>query len=1059
MNEAMDYLYPVAPKTDFAALEQAVQAFWEREGIFDQSIARRPIHNSYVFYDGPPFATGLPHYGHILTGVIKDLIPRFQAMCGRRVERRFGWDCHGVPAEFATEEELGLNGKADIERLGMAAFNESCRRVVLRYTQEWERIMTRIGRWVDFQNDYKTMDASFMESVWWVFRRLWDEKLIYRDYKVVHYSWRLSTSYSNFEATLDDAYRDREDPAVVAKFELEDEDCHVLAWTTTPWTLPSNMALAVGPEITYCQVARKENGRATRYILSKELVNEWFPRGTYEMLAEFPGSALVGRRYRPLMPYFGHLREEGAFRIIGADLVDTGEGPGVVHLAPAFGEDDFFAARTNGIPLVNPVDDMGRFTGEISHFEGMNIFEANPAIIARLDAENKLLTHYTITHPYPHDWRTDTPLIYRAVPSWYVNVTSLKERMLANNRQINWVPAYIGDGAFHNWLDNARDWAISRSRYWGTPIPVWICERCEQIVVVGSIAELKALSTEPFSGAAEITDLHRHKIDQITIPCSRCEGRMHRIPEVLDCWFESGSMPYGQAHYPFGNKAWFEDNFPADFIVEYSGQTRGWFYTLMVLSTALFDRPPFKNVVVHGVTLGEDGRKMSKRLRNYPDPEEMVDAFGADTLRLYLMSHPVIDAQDGRIERQGIVETFRRFTLPLWSAFSFLVRYAHIDGWQPDGMRHPQTDLDRWICSRLYALCYQVGDALRAYELREATSMLTGFVDDLTKWYIRRARERFWKPEQDDDKHAAYETLHEVLVTFAKIAAPFVPFVAEVMFKNLTGMTSVHLEDWPEPDRAQIDHALDARMETIRHIASLGLAARAKAQIRVRQPLAQASIHVSQALSQTDLALIADELNVKAVELIDDVARYADPVARPDLSVIGPRLGKDSTLIAAACRAAEVETLPGGQIRVAGNDDWIFDQDVIRIHYRARPGYACETRGDLVVVLDVQITEALLQEGTMRSIVRQIQTLRKEAGLRLDERVTIAVWTEDVKILRCVDAFAEEIRARTLANVLLTDPGGDWTAVRTASVDGIAVQVAIRAVEAHPGRGVSMAQA
>jgi isoleucyl-tRNA synthetase len=1046
MKETLAYLHPVEPAVDLPALERHVLATWAEEDTFRRSIEQRPVARSYVFYDGPPFATGLPHYGHILTSVIKDLIPRFQTMCGRRVERRFGWDCHGVPAEYETERALGLEGKDDVERIGMAAFNEACRSTVLRYTQEWERIVTRIGRWVDFQNDYKTMDPSFMESVWWAFKQLWEAGLIYRDYKVVHYSWRLSTPYSNFEATLDDAYREREDPAVAVPFRLDGEEVSLLAWTTTPWTLPANMALAVGPDTAYCQVRTVHDGREADYIVAAARLHDWFPRGTYERVAEFEGQALVGRAYRPLLPYFAHLKDEGAFVVVGADFVSTEEGTGIVHLAPAFGEDDFYVAKENGIPLVNPVDDEGRFTAEVPDFVGMNVFDANPAIVAHLAAEGKLFASSTIVHSYPHDWRTDTPLIYRAVPSWYVDVTALKERMLAANAQINWVPAQVGQVAFHNWLANARDWAISRSRYWGTPIPAWVCADCGHTLVVGSVAEL-----EERSGVRGIMDLHRHFIDAIAIPCPECGAPMRRVPEVLDCWFESGSMPYGQAHYPFENKAWFEANFPADFIVEYTGQIRGWFYTLVVLSAALFDRPPFKNAVVHGVTLGDDGRKMSKRLRNYPDPIEIAEEYGADTLRMYLMDHPVLDGRDSRIEREGVVQIYRRFTLPLWNAFSFFTRYAAADGWRPDGHgpgrhRHPGTPLDRWIRSRVYELAYDVAGALRAYELRAATALLAAFVDDLTNWYIRRSRDRFWKAEQDEDKAAAYETLHEVLVTFAKVAAPTVPFLAEAIYRNLTGGGSVHLEDWPVPDRAAIDPALNRRMAAVRQAASLGLAARARAGIKVRQPLVAARVRADQGVDPADLALLADELNVKTVEQIEDVGAYADPVARLDLSAIGPRYGPETPRIAAAARAGDFRVRADGQVVVAGEEAWTFAPELVRVHYESKPGYACETAGDMVVVLDTRLTEALQREGLARDLMRSLQDLRKEAGCRLDERVVLGVVTGDPDVRRCLVEFGDEIRAETLAETLVTESSSDprWTVRRTIEVGDAAIEIALR---------------
>ncbi len=1039
MQELMSYFYPVNPKVDFAALEEAVIAFWEKNNTFQKSVAQRPVEKSYVFYDGPPFATGLPHYGHIMTSIIKDVVPRFFTMNGFRVERRFGWDCHGVPVEFELEREMGLEGRADIEKMGLANFNETCRGIVLRYTKEWEAIISRVGRWVDFRNDYKTMNPDYMETVWWVFKTLWEKGLIYKDYKVVHYSWRLSTPYSNFEATLDDAYRERQDPSIVVNFKLDDDEANLLAWTTTPWTLPSNMALAVHPELVYSKLT---NSDGHTYILAKALVEEHFKAGDYHLVADFKGEALIGRKYQPLFPYFAHLKDDGAFKIIGANFVSADDGTGVVHIAPAFGEDDFLVAKAERIPLVNPVNDVGAFTETISDFVGQNVFAANPNIIRHLKGQNKLFSQKTIRHNYPHDWRTDTPLIYRAIPSWYVDVTAFKEKMLANNRQMNWHPGHVKEGAFGKWLENARDWAISRNRFWGAPIPIWQCEECDETRVIGSIDELKEAS-----GVAEITDLHSHFVNDIEMPCPACIGVMKRVPEVLDCWFESGSMPYAQVHYPFENKDWLNENFPADFIVEYIGQTRGWFYTLIVLSTALFDQPPAKNTVAHGILLGDDGRKMSKRLRNYPDVSEVISQYGVDALRLYLMGHPVIDGNDSRIDSQGIAEMLRRFVIPVWSAFSFFTRYADIDNWRPtNGERHPDTDLDRWIRSRTYNLTYQMGDAFRSYNLRGAVNLLLDFVDDLNNWYIRRSRERFWKSEQDDDKAAAYETLYEVLILLCHVAAPLTPFMTEVIFKNLTGKESLHLEDWPTPDRSLVDVKLNQKMAFIRQIASLGLAARSKAQVKVRQPLAKVGVKTTQTLDETDLALLKEELNVKRVELLADVSQYADAVAKPQGSLIGPNFGRATSQIIRAIKQGDFETTPDGQVKVAGNNDWVLDREMIDIHYEAKSGYTCETKADLVVVLDLQLTDDLKREGLAREIVRHIQTLRKEADYRLDDRIVAGVFVDDANILATLSTFEDYIRTEVLANRVMIEAIGDWDLQKRVRVDGVNLDIAVRSV-------------
>lgn len=1043
-KDLLDYFHAVDPQVDFDALERAVSAYWAEHGTFERSVAERDVRDSYVFYDGPPFATGLPHYGHILTSIIKDVVPRFYTMLGKRVERRWGWDCHGVPIEFEIQNSLGLAGRNDIEAYGVGRFNEACKSIVLRYTEEWRKIITRIGRWVDFDNDYKTMDTTFMESVWWAFKQLWERGLIYEDYKVVHFSWRLGTPLSNFEATLDDAYRERTDPSVTARFRLADEaqPTYILAWTTTPWTLPSNMALAVNAELKYVLLEREEAGQPVRYILAEALLDEHFKKDSYRILERFPGATLDGRRYLPLLPYFSDKAAEGAFRVQVADFVRAEDGTGIVHIAPAFGEDDFQLSKRKGIPLVNPVDDAGAFTPPVSDYLGVNVFEANPRIVEQLRREGSLFATKKITHAYPHCWRTDTPLIYRAISSWYVRVSEHREELLRANAQINWYPENIKEGIFGNWLANARDWAISRSRYWGTPLPVWRCASCGHTEAIGSIAELEAKC-----GRQGINDLHRQYLDDLTWPCEKCTGTMQRVPEVLDCWFESGGMPYGQTHYPFENRAWFEKNFPADFIVEYIAQTRGWFYTLVVLSALLFDKPPFSNCIVHGNLLAADGRKMSKRLKNYPDPLEVVGRYGADALRLYLMSNPVITNQDVPFLEEGVRDAMRNVIIPLWNAFSFLTRYAELDGWRPNPQREPapKSELDRWILSLVARLARDFKAALLAYDIRSTVSLLQDFVEALTNWYIRRSRRRFWRSGDDADKRAAYETLHEALVTVSEVAAPLIPFVCEVIYKNLTGEESVHLAAWPEPAEGAIDSALLERMDTLREIVALGLSLRASANIKVRQPLRQLFVRTNRALSVGDLELVRDEVNVKQAIVLANTDAYARALGIVDQRAIGPRFRGDTQKIAAAARAGEFEVLGDGRIRVAGNERWVLAPEEMSIHYESREGYAAEARRDMVVVLDLEIDEGLRQEGLVRDLVRQVQTMRKEADYRLDDRIQLGLFGLDVALAKAVRALSDYLCEETLCTSLLTqDDGHPWDRRQAVSLGDANIEVSVR---------------
>ena len=725
----------VKQKIEFSAMEEKVLKFWEEGNIFKKSVAIRRDSEEYVFYDGPPFATGLPHYGNFVPGFIKDIIPRYKSMKGKMVERRFGWDCHGLPVEYEMEKELGISGKKEIEAFGIARFNESCRSIVLRHTKEWRAIITRLGRWIDFDNDYKTMDPDYMESIWWVIKELWSKGLLYEDYYILPYCPRCSTVLSNFELNLG-GYIDVHDPAITVRFQLIDEpSTYFITWTTTPWTLPSNLSLALGADVEYVKVKDGEE----YYILARDRLSYYYKgEDEYKIVATHKGRELADKEYEPLFPYFEELRGKGAFKTRLGDFVTTDEGTGIVHTAPGFGEDDYQLLKNAGVPTVCPVDAEGRFTAEVSDYDGLYVKDADKEIIKDLKQQGKIVKHETYFHSYPHCWRCHSPLIYRAISSWFVNIGKIKDRMLTANAQIQWVPEHLKDGRFGNWLAGAREWAISRNRYWGNPIPIWKCESCEETVCVGSRYELEKKSGK------SVTDLHKHFIDDITFPCTSCQGTMKRVPEVLDCWFESGAMPYAQCHYPFENKRHFEEHFPADFIAEGLDQTRGWFYTLTVLAAALFDEPAFKNVVVNGLVLAEDGKKMSKSEKNYTDPAEVVNKYGADALRLFLTHSAVVKAEDLRFSDSGVKDVLRNIIIPLWNAYSFFVTYANIDGIDPQGPPdNPENPLDQWIISESSRMIGEVTARLESYDVQKAIDPLVEFIDLLNNWYIRRSRRRF----------------------------------------------------------------------------------------------------------------------------------------------------------------------------------------------------------------------------------------------------------------------------------------------------------------------------
>ena len=1010
---------PVPTHPDFPAQERRVLQGWIEGDLYRKSIDSRPADRTFHFYDGPPFATGLPHYGHLLASITKDVVPRYWTMRGYRVERRWGWDCHGLPVENEAEQQLGLKSRRDILEYGVPRFNEFCRSLVLRYTAEWQQIIQRLGRWVDWDDQYRTMDIDFMESVWWVFKSLWDKDLIYEGYKSLAYCPHCATPLSNFE--VNQGYRDTQDPSITVCFRVMGQpDVSLLAWTTTPWTLISNMGLAVGPEVDYVRVTTTDG---KQLILARARLKTVFKKREAEIgdVEDIAVADLVGLRYEPLFPYFADLAAEGAFRVVAADFVSTEDGSGIVHIAPGFGEDDYQLGQRKGLPTVCPIDADCRFTSEIPDYEGEFVKDVDTPVIRHLRGTGQLFSEGSIEHSYPFCWRCDSPLIYRTIATWFVRIEGeLKKKMIAANKKVRWVPEYIRDGRFGKGLESAPDWAVSRNRYWGTPLPIWRNDEGE-VICIGSRQELRDLT------GRDVDDLHKHVIDELEIPSPSGKGTLRRVPEVLDCWFESGSMPYAQKHYPFEGREQFEAGYPADFISENLDMTRGWFYTLTVLSAALFDSPAFKNCIVGGMLLAEDGRKLSKRLRNYPDPAEMLEKHGADALRLYLLNSPAMKAEELRLTEDGIRQSLRDVIIPLWSSYNFFVLYANIDGWSPrEGAGRATTSrLDRWIVSELQTLVHNINEEMEAYRLYRTVPAMVEFVEKLTNWYIRRSRRRFWKSDDDDDKASAYATLYQVLVTFIKCLAPVLPFVTETIYSNLVlswdseAPESVHLCDMPVADESLRDTELEEQMNLAMRACALGRALRSKHDLKIRQPLARAFLLPPDERSRDELSqvrdLIADELNIKEVVLVEDESQISEVSYKPNFRALGPRFGKrmkEVGLFISGLTPEQVKDLAAGStFEVAGGR---IGFDDVELRRRERDGVVVAVEDNLAVGLDVRVTEELAREGCAREFVNRVQNLRKDAGLDVSDRIRLWVQGSDV-IETAVSVFRDTIATETLA--------------------------------------------
>ncbi|MCR5761587.1 MAG: isoleucine--tRNA ligase [Sphaerochaetaceae bacterium] len=1020
---------PVNPKQNFPEMEVKIQKYWEDNKIFEKSVENRSPDNEFSFYDGPPFATGHPHYGHFVPGTIKDVIPRYQTMKGKRVVRNWGWDCHGLPVENEMKKKLGISSSKEIHEYGVAKYNEDCRSIVMRFTADWKKEITRMGRWVDFENGYRTMDPKFMESIWWVFKSLYEKGLIYKGYNILPYSPGLGCPLSNMEVNLG-GYKEVTDPAVTVRFlEKGTENTYFLAWTTTPWTLPSNLALALGPEIDYVKIKDTETGDF--YYLGKDRLSSYYKEGTgYEIVEQYKGKDLAGRRYEPLFPYFASLFDQGAFVTVLGDYVTTADGCGIVHTAPGFGEDDYNVLKGTGIPVVCPIDDECKFTSEVKEYEGMFVKDADKLIIQRLKDEGKLVKRENYLHSYPFCWRTGSPLIYRAMDCWYVKVTAFKDRLVANNQKVNWVPSHLKDGRFGKWLEGARDWAISRNRFWGNPIPVWQCDGSDYTEVIGSIAELEEKCGK------KVTDLHKHFVDDLTWPSPDGKGTMRRVPDVLDCWFESGSMPYGQLHYPFENKERFEQIFPADFVCEGLDQTRGWFYTLSIMATALFDKPCFYNNVTNGIILAEDGEKMSKSKGNFTDPMLIVDQYGADALRFALMNSSAVHADDLKFSDNLVKDSLKMLIIPMWNAYSFFVTYSNLDNYKVSetDFKKLTNPLDRWIISVLEKLTKDVDESLGKYDIQTACQLLVQFMDNLNNWYIRRSRRRFWKSENDGDKKMAYDTLYKVIMTFCKLACPVIPFTTEEIYQNLKqegDPESVHLCDFPVYNEKHRDPALEHMMQITVDAITMGRALRSSNNIKNRQPLKKVvlvdRLEKDRNIFEQMKDIIAEELNVKEVDIKGDESSLVDYEAKANFKLLGSRLGKAMKEVASKIQALHKETISSmiegfKQIVEYGDGEKIelTDKDLVIVRHE-KENLKIINQGDITVGFDTEVTQDLLYEGIARDIVRSVQNTRKEKGLEVSDRINLKI-SGDEEVEKVCSEYGDYIKNETLAVSLTYDP-------------------------------------
>ncbi|MBS6305533.1 MAG: isoleucine--tRNA ligase [Clostridium sp.] len=1035
----------VSTKLDFTSREEKVLKFWKENEIFEKSIEEKKDLPTYTFYDGPPTANGKPHIGHVLTRVIKDMIPRYQTMKGHKIIRKAGWDTHGLPVELEIEKELGIDGKEQIEAYGLDPFIRKCKESVWKYKGMWEEFSNKVGFWADMDNPYVTYHNTFIESEWWALKKIWDDGLLYKGFKIVPYCPRCGTPLSSHEVAQ--GYKTVKERSAVVRFKVIGEDAYFLAWTTTPWTLPSNVALCVNPDENYCKVKAADGytyymaealldkvlGGMAEKLVKEEKIAEGTP--AYEILETYKGKELEGKEYEPLFEctkeYVAKLPQKGHY-ITCDSYVTMSDGTGIVHIAPAFGEDDANVGRKYDLPFVQFVDGKGDMTKE-TPYAGLFVKDADKPVLVDLEKAGLLFDAPKFEHEYPHCWRCDTPLIYYARDTWFIKMSAVKDRLVKNNNTVNWIPEGIGKGRFGAWLENVQDWGLSRNRYWGTPLNIWECS-CGKRHAIGSIEELKSMS----KNCPDDIELHRPYIDAVTITCPDCGGEMKRVPEVIDCWFDSGAMPFAQWHYPFENQDIFEDNFPADFISEAVDQTRGWFYSLMAISTLLFDKAPYKNVIVLGHVQDKDGQKMSKSKGNAVDPMDALNKYGADAIRWYFYSNSA-PWLPNRFHEDAVVEGQRKFMGTLWNTYAFYVLYANIDEFDPTKYTLEYDKLsvmDKWLLSKLNSMVKSVDDNLGNYRIPEATKALAEFVDDMSNWYVRRCRERYWAKDMPQDKINAYMTLYTALVTLCKTAAPMIPFLTEDIYQNLVRTVdknapeSIHLCDFPEVNESMIDPELEASMDEVLKVVVFGRAARNTANIKSRQPIANMYIKAAKTLDDYFVDILRDELNVKNVEFKEDLSAFTAYSFKPQLRTVGPKYGKHLNAIKEYLanvdgNKAMSELKADGVIKFTADDTEIaLTEEDLLIDVAKMEGYVTEGDNYVTVVIDTTLTPELIEEGYVREVISKIQTMRKDSDFQVTDRIKVYV-TGNAKIADVMEKNADEIKRVVLADAFVMDAACD----------------------------------